>query len=450
MKPNDASAQTMRINILPEDQQPPAAEKAPAATPRKTPRPILVTQHATTNSQFNELFQSMYDAAILCDLEGRIVDVNVRALDFFLYEKPDFCRLGIKDVISGLDDALLQTVRENLQVDRFTLIEAFCVRSDGSFFPTEIAVNTLRLAQNGLLCFFLRDISVRKQHEQEITDKTRQVQEYATQMESLAAERAQQLVRADRLVQLGVMSAGIAHEINNPTTFIASNVEMMAKFWDTLEPLLRQQEAGDADEAPRQKQRFILEEFPRVVAGMRMGVERILHIVKGLKIFAYQGTVEKAPCDVNLCVSQALDMFRNALKKHVVATAHLAEGLPHILGDGRQLVQVLVNLFANAADAMEYQGRGTIAIHTALREARVRIEVEDSGPGIPPDKLNNIWEPFFTTKPIGKGTGLGLSISQSIIKAHNGTIAAENKPEGGARFIIEIPAYDPLSPGERG
>ncbi|MBI3987579.1 MAG: PAS domain S-box protein [Lentisphaerae bacterium] len=445
MKPINESSQTMRISILPEDQAPATAEKTPAPTTRKTPRPVVVSRHATDNSQFNELFQSVYDAALLCDLEGKIVDVNVRASDFFLYDKADFCRLGIKDIVSGFDDSLLQTIGENLKVDRFTLIEAYCRRSNGSFFPTEIAVNKLSLSQNGLLCFFIRDITVRKQTEQEITEKNKQLQLYATKMESLAEERAKQLVHADRLVRLGVMSAGIAHEVNNPTVFISSNAEMMSKFWAELEPALRQ--CPETDEKRRQKHAFILEEFPKVLSGIRMGVDRIQHIVKGLKSFSYQGqgAVEKAPCDPNLCVTQALEMFRNALKKFITVETRLGENLPKILGDSQQLVQVLVNLFANAADAMEAQGEGVLTIRTLVNEERVRIEVDDTGPGIPTDKLVNIWEPFFTTKAKGKGTGLGLSISHSIITAHNGTLEAENKPEGGARFVIELPACIPVS-----
>ncbi|MBF0111366.1 MAG: GAF domain-containing protein, partial [Desulfamplus sp.] len=133
--------------------------------------------------------------------------------------------------------------------------------------------------------------------------------------------------------------------------------------------------------------------------------------------------------------------------------------------DPQKIEQVFVNIFNNAADAMENMNKGTIKITTSTTNHKplevdkdthknsqqdnhtaqnhVKIVVDDTGPGLSRDILRSIWDPFFTTKPVGKGTGLGMSISHGIIKAHQGTIKAENRPEGGARFTITLPIYSP-------
>jgi len=438
MNDNDESSKTIRISIPIAGGHVVKPARTVDSGSKIILRPPTEINAAPGHSAFDELFQSVYDAAVLCTLSGQIVNCNARAQDFFQYPKPAFCSMSIVSVVHGMEPALIRNICENLTVKRFTLIEAHCRRADGTYFPSEIAVNRLHLPSEQRLCFFIRDITLRRQAELEIKEKNRQVQEYATRMEALAEERAKQLVHADRMVRLGVMSAGIAHEVNNPATFISSNVGVLTQFWTVLEPLLRRS-LDEAGETQRMRMEFILDEFPKVLAGIGSGVERITHIVKSLKTFSHQGKIDKEPTDINLCVQQSLEVFHAANKKFVTIRQDLAEGLPRIVADSRQLVQVLVNLLSNAADAMEPKGQGDIAISTCRRDDRIVIAVADTGPGIPPDKLNTIWDPFFTTKPVGKGTGLGLSISFNIIKAHGGSITAGNRAEGGAQFVIDLP-----------
>jgi PAS domain S-box-containing protein len=158
----------MRIDLIPAAPVEPAAnrhKRVVISTAARKGHAVQARKTSGHDSYFRELLQSLYDAAIICDLSGRIVDTNLRAGDFFLYAHDEFCRLAIPDVISGADASLIGTLWENLRNERYTLIQAHCVRQDGSQFPAEIAVNRLNVGDMRL-CFFVRDITLRRQAEE--------------------------------------------------------------------------------------------------------------------------------------------------------------------------------------------------------------------------------------------------------------------------------------------
>ena len=267
-----------------------------------------------------------------------------------------------------------------------------------------------------------------------IQSYTEELEEVTTQLENLAEERARSLVHADRMVTLGTLSAGIAHEINNPAAFIAGNAATIDKFWQTIEPLLRE---GHASAYP--KVQFVLDEFPAAVAGMRTGVERITKIVNALKGYARQSPEARGKCSIKDCVETALQLCRNKLKYHVTVEQDIPDTLPSVVADRQQIEQVLVNLFTNAADATEDCVPGRLEISAWGDGDAVCLRCRDNGPGLLPRSREDVWKPFFTTKAPGKGTGLGLSIAQRIVREHGGTITAENAPEGGAAFTMRLP-----------
>ena len=179
---------------------------------------------------------------------------------------------------------------------------------------------------------------------------------------------------------------------------------------------------------------------------MQSGVKRVSKIVSGLKAFCRKEKGKPQPCSINECVEQALRLCHNTMKYHVTVLKDLNESIEQVNADAQQIEQVLVNLFLNATDATKGQGEGKVHVKTRNTASNVVITIEDDGPGIPSGTLEDIWQPFYTTKPVDKGTGLGLSISMGIIEEHDGTIKAENKPTGGALFTIELPA---LTQGDR-
>lgn len=309
------------------------------------------------------------------------------------------------------------------------LVEAFSVGVD-DFLKKPVEPEELRARLN---------VGVRVvEYELALAESNSQLEVYASEMEKLAEERAKQLVHADRMATLGLLTAGLAHEINNPATFISGNLQMMKSVWPILENIIKGQlEQGDAENAG--KLEFIQKEMPGVIQGMENGVRRIAGITSGLKSYARQKKQEAHPCNLNLRVEAALDLCRNALKYQVEVHKELADELPVVMADTQQIEQVLVNLFMNAAHAVEERGGGDLFVTTRLQNSAVQVIVEDTGTGIPPEKLDRIWDPFFTTKPVGKGTGLGLSIVKGIVEDHKGTIIAENRKDGGTRFTLSFP-----------
>jgi len=168
---SDKSSQTMRIDLIPDlpSESQAGKKRLIVATPTQRHRKVGAKPGEpvadASDAKYKELLQSLYDAALICDLNGRILDVNVRGLEFLLYTREELAGMTIFDIISGADESLLQMLTENLENERFTLIQAYCVRRDGSYFPAEIAVNRLNLG--GMrLCFFIRDITVRRQEQE--------------------------------------------------------------------------------------------------------------------------------------------------------------------------------------------------------------------------------------------------------------------------------------------
>ncbi|MFQ5463362.1 MAG: ATP-binding protein [Phycisphaerae bacterium] len=279
------------------------------------------------------------------------------------------------------------------------------------------------------------------ENEKNLVESKETLKQYAAEMESLAEERARQLAHAERMATLGMLSAGVAHEINNPTTFISGNLLILKDCWPLVRASLESRMAQDAPNAARL--RFMLDEIPKIHDAIANGVTRITKVVSGLKAYAGHRQTSEALFSVNARVTESLELCTNALKHRVKVETDLGADLPQIWGDGQQIDQVFVNLFVNAAHAMRDCDGGTLRIMTTGTDAAVRIVVEDNGPGMSPDVLRKIWEPFFTTKPTGEGTGLGLPIIKGIVEDHGGTIAAEHVDPHGARFVITFPCRRP-------
>ncbi len=273
--------------------------------------------------------------------------------------------------------------------------------------------------------------------EKKLREQSLKLEKYAADMKRLAEERAKQLLHADRMATLGTLSAGIAHEINNPTSFISGNIHMVEEFWKTAAPLLSDKNSKGI--IPDKKREFILREFPATIEGIKKGVSRIKRIVDGLTLYSRGKEPEHAQCNVADCIESALELCSNALKYHVTIENRLAAQTPTINADSQQIEQVFINLFTNAADAISSDQKGILTIEASHSDKEISIAIKDTGPGIPEDALDRIWNPFFTTKDPGKGTGLGLSIARKIIEDHDGTITARNSESKGAEFIVTLP-----------
>jgi PAS domain S-box-containing protein len=250
-------------------------------------------------------------------------------------------------------------------------------------------------------------------------------------------ERVRELSeRRDRLVTTGTLAAGIGHEINNPLTFITTNLDF------ALEELLR--EGGDA--------RSSREEIVEVLHEARAGADRIRTIVRGLRAFAREETVPVST-DVHSTLEVSVNVAMHELR-HRATLVKLYAPVPRVLADDARLSQVLVNLLTNAAHSFATHDPTRNRVHlstTVGADGRVVIEVRDNGVGIPADILPRIFDPFFTTKPAGEGTGLGLSISHNVVGALGGELLCSTVVGEGTTFRVVLPAAagDGASPASR-
>ncbi len=256
-------------------------------------------------------------------------------------------------------------------------------------------------------------------------------------LEALAEDRARQLVHSERLATLGTLAAGVAHEINNPLACISAYAELLA----------RMQKKTVAESLPLLIEKFgadnpvvwFVERCGEYAATMFESCDRITRIVSAMKTYSKKEKDEPQPTALIDCISKSLQLCAHAVKYHVQAVVDVTDDLPLLLVQPQQIEQVLINLINNASHAIQETGEEGLITLTARQQGEtVVLTVDDTGPGIPAGKLDSIWEAFYTSKG-DKGTGLGLSISRGIIEDHNGSISAENRAEGGARFTIILP-----------
>ncbi|MCA6217089.1 PAS domain-containing protein [Ideonella sp. B7] len=267
-----------------------------------------------------------------------------------------------------------------------------------------------------------------------------------------ALKRTQaQLLHSEKMASLGRLVAGVAHELNNPISFLLGNVSALRKYADRLEQYLAAVHAGPLPPelaALRQRLRIdaALADLPSVIDGMTEGAHRTADIVNALKRFSVIDRAERSPVDLGQVVEQAIHWVRKgAAPDFRIDWTPPAEPV-RVLGSAGQLLQVMLNLIQNAADACAGQPEGRLQITLeppAQAGGRLRLRFADNGPGIAPEHLARVFDPFFTTKPVGKGTGLGLSISYGLIDQHGGHLSLAPAAGGGAEFTVELPSLAP-------
>jgi PAS domain S-box-containing protein len=240
------------------------------------------------------------------------------------------------------------------------------------------------------------------------------------------------LVEADRLVALGTLSAGIAHEVNNPLTYLMLHQEAIVSGLERLRAMV-----------PPEAQATI-ERIADNVAVARDGAERVRHIVRDLKIFARTADDARAPTDVRVAIRRALVIAGHELRDQITVETDLRD-VPRVLASDGRLTQVFLNLIINAAHAVAERApderRLTIRAWTEPDgDGAVKISIHDTGTGIAPEHLPRLFEPFFTTKPVGEGSGLGLSVAHGIVTSLGGSIEVRSAPGAGTTFTITLPA----------
>ncbi|MBF0421301.1 MAG: response regulator [Magnetococcales bacterium] len=263
---------------------------------------------------------------------------------------------------------------------------------------------------------------------------------HSDQLEDIVQARTKQLVHAERLATLGTFSAGMAHEINNPNSFIMGNIDFLQQYCDLARPILQEHQKQDKSG----RIGAFLDEVKSSLDGMKDGSLRISKIVESLKAYSRGGMeADKVECRLAEPIADAQYLLKHRLQKGFYLTIDVPNDL-YVVCDRQQICQVFVNLLNNAMDALVTMGENyekRIEISGRKLDDHIWIRVTDNGPGIPEDAKGRIFDPFYTSKGKTKGTGLGLSIVHGIIEDHAGqiTVYSTSEKAEGAEFLIILP-----------
>ena len=375
------------------------------------------------------------------DLEGRFLGSNISAKEFFGLSKQDILGLTTEDILAGeiiqkakaSDFELLHSNSKNSKVTYETGIED----AQGQFHNVIVTKAHYSDAEGhpaGIVGIII-----------DITDK-------------LTLER--ELLQSQKMASIGQLAAGVAHEINNPTGFVSSNLNTLSDYQEDLKRLIEAYQGlvgalgkrpTTMIDCPIEQQiaevtgieteidlPFLLEDISALIKESLDGAERIKKIVEDLKHFAHPGQDKVQDTDINHEIETTLNIVNNELKYNATVVKEFAE-LPIIKANPQQLNQVFANILVNAAHAIETNGE--IRIQTRRVAEQVEICISDTGCGIPEAHLEKLFDPFFTTKEVGKGTGLGMNIAYNIIKKHHGDIQVSSVVGQGTRFTIRLPMF---------
>lgn len=280
--------------------------------------------------------------------------------------------------------------------------------------------------------------------ENKVKDRTKELESANSELKSTQS----MMVHSEKMRSLGQLVAGITHEINNPVNFIHGNLTHLKNYSKALIGLIENYEAIEPELGDEKRQElakikedieldFIKEDLPDLIKSCQEGTERTKNIILDLKNFSRLDEMVVNNIDLKKEIDTTLNILRNKIKNKIEIVKEYEDGIPQIEGYGGQLNQVFMNILDNACYAVKDKGR--IYIRLKKGEKCVIIEFEDTGTGMSQEQLAKIFEPFYTTKPVGEGTGLGMSISYKVIQQHKGKISVKSESDKGTIFTIELP-----------
>jgi two-component system NtrC family sensor kinase len=255
------------------------------------------------------------------------------------------------------------------------------------------------------------------------------------------------LVQHEKLAGLGRLAAGLAHEINNPLAYVTNNLVVLRRDMHAVLAALDAWRDGRRDDALRLEEEadlaYFRENFARICDKSLDGLQRVREIVRNLRDFAHLDEAEFQEADLNASLASVLEILRHEAELKEVRLQTDFQPLPRVLCHASKINQVFFNLLANAVQACE-RCNGVVSVRTRPEDERgVVIEIRDNGCGIKPEHRPRLFEPFFTTRPVGQGTGLGLSVSFGIVRDHGGTIEVQSEVGKGSTFRIRLPLRPP-------
>ncbi len=393
----------------------------------------MVAEAALRESEdkFRNLTASALDGIILMDHEGNIAYWNEAAATIFGYSSAEALGSPVHQLIDARREGEGRNVQElggkNMASNYAHTVDLVARNRNGSEVLVELSLSSTRIRDKWHAIWIVRDVTERKKSEEQ------------------ARKQQLQLQHADKMISLGLLVSGVAHEINNPNSISLLSLPVLARAWESVKPILDEfyQENGDFAVAGVDYT-VMRQQLPRVCAELEESASRIRQIVVDLKEYARAETSgQMVEVDMNDVVQSGIRLTMNSIHRVTKSfTTIYADNLPQVLGNRQRLVQVIINLIQNSCEALGESGRAIAVTTRYNRESDgVEIVIRDEGSGIAPDVLNKVTDPFFTTKRNMGGTGLGLSVSAGIIKEHNGMISFDSMLHQGTVVVVSLPAF---------
>ncbi|MEG4036948.1 PAS domain S-box protein [Microcoleus sp. S36b_A4] len=368
---------------------------------------------------------------------------------------------------SDTDPAAVEIIRQALQAESECKVILKNYRKDGTAFWNCFSISPVR-DRTGKLTHFIgvqRDITHSKQAAEALHNSEAQSREQAAQLAAALDELKathSQLVQSEKMSSLGLLIAGVAHEINNPVSFIYGNLAHLTNYTQDLFhhlELYQQHYPNPVAEIQEEREKndldFLAEDLPKILSSMSVGVDRICQIVQSLRNFSRHDDAQMKPVNLHAGIDSTLLILNHRLKgngeKQPIQIVKQYGELPNVECFAGPINQVFMNILSNAIDALEdansrqscqemLENPSQIRICTEVVGNFVEIKISDNGPGITEEVKQRIFDTFFTTKPIGKGTGMGLSISyQIIVEKHKGELYCASELGKGTEFTIKMP-----------
>jgi two-component system sensor histidine kinase HupT/HoxJ len=386
----------------------------------------------------SSVLSSITDVLIVCDIQGCIQQVNRALEDITGKQEHELLQKPFANLFAPASRPLVNQFPEKIRSDIIVDCEISLLAQDGDEVP--LATNCAsRYDHDGRLVGMVligRPVG-----------ELRRAYEDLSRAHAELKQTQQQLIQSEKMASLGRLVAGVAHELNNPISFVFGNVHALRRYEERLARYINALEAKVAadDLAALRKElniERILTDIGPLIDGTLEGAERVSDIVQELRRFSSGQKEQTHPFD--LC-----DVIRTAthwVVKSVRVKPRVQFDLPRsleIIARKGHVHQILVNLVQNAVDVMETQAlsqtQALIDIGCQQDNGSIRISIRDHGPGIPAEDMNKVFDPFYTTKPVGKGTGLGLYISYNLAVEQGGELQVANHPQGGAVFSLILP-----------
>lgn len=438
---------------------PPIDNSAPASLPETLSESAWIEVIAKMDEVYNELLQyevaleqknaaledsqqfifsvlaSMSDLLVVCDRHGIIEEVNQSLLDFTGTALKELKGAKLHTLFADTETkTLVNQVLSRLATAPTHDLELQLLTHSGETVPVALNFTPRRSNRGKLLGTVIIGRPV---------GELRRAYHALNEAHNQLKQTQQQLLQSEKMASLGRLVAGVAHELNNPISFVLGNVHAMQRYSTRLKHYLEAVHAGKNHEtltALRKELRIdrILEDLAPLLDGSIEGAERTRAIVDGLKRFSAADRQENVEFNLVDIIRRSVLWVTRAASPAFQVNLQLPERLP-VIGSPGQIQQVMINLVQNAVDATENQPTPALTVQATFDNNYIQVIFHDNGAGISADALDKIFDPFYTTKPVGKGTGLGLSISYGIMESHGGKLFAENTDKG-AKFIVRLPA----------